>query len=123
LFGHRERVAQSWVSIFRRFSIARAGLSSFTELRMKFLNICRAILILTGCVFAGACASHDEAKGKSGHWVTMPSETGTMIQRRVWVEDGDESTNGPTMGNVQKSSAAGLERAQRNTHMARPPGS
>jgi hypothetical protein len=90
---------------------------------MKSHYICQVILLGMACIFLGACASHEEAKAKSGHWVTLPSETGTMIQRRVWVADGDGITNAPSMGNVQRGSARDLERAQQTTRSMRPPGS
>ena len=91
--------------------------------RMNFLKSLRAILLFAGLVFVGACASHEEAKSKTGHWVTLPMETGTMIQRRVWVEDGEGVTNGPSMSNMQRGSSRDLERAQQTTRSMRPPGS
>src|SRR5690348_10738246 len=97
---------------------------------MKAGSILRlgVLSLLSGLL--GSCASHgpgpanaDPATQKQGHWVTVPPETGSLIPRRVWVEDSSQTNATPSINNVQNGSAAGLPRMQNSPHSFRPPGS
>jgi hypothetical protein len=47
--------------------------------------------------------------------------TGSMVQRKVWVDENGNVSSPRDVGNVQGASAAGFERAQRNS-VVRPRG-
>lgn len=91
-------------------------------------------LILSLCVFSlvaglwGGCASKTSTPAagepttqKKGHWVTMAPQTGSLIPRRVWVDDNGQPDNAASMNNVKNGSAAAVEGMQ-NRPSFRPPG-
>lgn len=91
--------------------------------------LCLAVLslvpgLLAGCASSDAgTAATDAATQKTGHWVTLPPETGTYIPRRVWVDDSGQTSELPSANNVQTGGAGALQRMQKGTGSSRPPGS
>jgi len=49
----------------------------------------------------------------SGHWVSLPPETGSYVPRRVWVDDRSGVTNADS--SVRTYSPSEFERIQRNS--------
>jgi hypothetical protein len=94
----------------------------------------RTILTLCGlsvlCWLTGGCASNnagvaaaDPTTQKNGHWVTLPPQTGSMIPRKVWVDDNGESNASPSMNNVENGSAAAVQKMQKGYGTPRGGGS
>jgi hypothetical protein len=71
---------------------------------------------LAGCASSTeprAAAPPKPAAQGSGHWVYLPPETGTLIRRRVWVDDSGSATNADsTVGTYSPSQ---FEQIQRNS--------
>ena len=89
---------------------------------MKLGRIARTFGVALLFVFSGACSTpHQEAKTGKGHWETLPVVTGSMVQRKVWVDENGNVSSPPDAGNVQQGSTAGLERAARSSGSVRPP--
>jgi len=88
---------------------------------MKLRQIAQTCVMALLYMLSGACATQPETKAGKGHWATLPAVTGSMIQRRVWVDENGNVSNAPGIGNVSGASASALERAQRPGGV-RPPG-
>jgi hypothetical protein len=89
---------------------------------MHIGQIVRTGVVALLCLFSGACATQENSKAGKGHWETLPLVTGSMIQRKVWVDENGNISSPADAGNVQGHSAAGLERIQRTSGATRPPG-
>jgi hypothetical protein len=77
--------------------------------------------VLSGCASSGSSSAG--ATQKKGHWVTLPTQTGSLIPQRVWVEDTGEANGPASMNNVQNGSAADVQRMQNVPRSFKPPGS
>ncbi len=80
--------------------------------------ICVCVLSLVSGLLGGCASNHsgtaaaDPSTQRKGHWVTLPPQTGTMISRRVWVDDTGQTNASPSMNNVQTGSADAAQRMQ-----------
>jgi hypothetical protein len=89
---------------------------------MKLGRIARTCGVALLFVLSGACsAPHQEAKTGKGHWETLPVVTGSMVQRKVWVDENGNVSSPPDAGTVRQGSTGDLERAARNSGSVRPP--
>jgi hypothetical protein len=81
--------------------------------------------LLAGCASnsSGPATTADSATQKKGHWITVGAETGSMIPRRVWVDDNGQTSAGPGVNNVTTGSAGNLQKVQNGSGTTRPPGS
>ena len=77
---------------------------------MKKAQIARFSAVALLLLVAGGCASQKDTK--KGHWVTLPPVTGSMVERKVWVDDSGNVGNVPDAGNVQSTSTGNLEKVQ-----------
>ena len=77
---------------------------------MNIAQIARFGTVVLLLLVAGGCASQKEEK--KGHWVTLPPVTGSMVERKVWVDDSGNVGSVPGTGNVQSSGSSSLEKTQ-----------
>jgi len=95
---------------------------------MRICQVVRIVAVTVLCLCASACATKTNTNTNTntakanGHWETLPPVTGSMLPRKVWVDDSGNASNPNGSGNVQTSSGAALERAQRTSGAMRPPG-
>jgi hypothetical protein len=97
--------------------------------RMKVgLAFLSGVLLLMGGLLAG-CASNSSgpaaatpATHAKGHWMTLPPQTGSLVPRRIWVDESGQANASPSMDNVRNGSAADVQRMQNNSSGFRPPG-
>jgi len=61
-------------------------------------------------------ASADKPKG---HWETLPPETGSMLPRKVWVDDSGNANGAAGASSVQTGSGHSLDQSQRNSGFMR----
>jgi len=90
---------------------------------MKIRQLARTTAMALLCQLAASCATQPKNTPTNGHWVTLAPETGSMIPRKVWVDDSGNVSGPSGVGNVQTGSAATVERMQKTSGSVRPPGS
>jgi hypothetical protein len=90
---------------------------------MKLGLFVRIAAVALLCQFATACASHSNNNPPptaKGHWETLPPVTGSMIPRKVWVDDNGNVNNTAGSSSVQTSSGESLNQVQKTSGAARP---
>jgi len=92
---------------------------------VPILSLCVLSLVsglLSGCASKAAGPAGDTAAPKKkGHWVYLAPETGSMIPRRVWVDDNGSAHSAPS--EVQMGTSDAIERVQKTSTHAHAPGS
>src|SRR5262249_872738 len=103
------------------------GLQSALVKARSIFSLCvllPVIGLMGGCATKGSSdTAAVPATQKKGHWVTLPPETGSMIPRRIWVEDNGQANAAPSMNNLQNGSAADMQRLQNSSSNSRHGGS
>jgi len=115
----------------RRRNVASGPAFDYAASLMKVDSIrCLSVLLLVSSLLAG-CASNSSSTAaanqttqKKGHWITLAPETGSMIPRRVWIDDSGQADGATSMNNVRTGSTADMEKIQNiPPRISRPPGS
>ncbi|TAK91121.1 MAG: hypothetical protein EPO07_19975 [Verrucomicrobia bacterium] len=73
---------------------------------LPLLTLASLTMLLWGCASQPA-----DTAARKGHYVTLPPETGSIIGRRVWVDDNGTTNNVPS--NVTTVSGAAMNDVQR----------
>src|SRR5262245_34907083 len=83
----RAATPERWNDAMPFFDCKRLPLPVMCHEIMKARQLARTAALALVCQLL-SCSTQPQTTGKNGHWETVPPVTGSLIERRVWVEDG-----------------------------------